>query len=101
MDTGQMDADVDQVSHNRSAFSLIELMVVIGIIAILIGLLMPTVRAVRLHAQQIKCAAQLHQLGAGLANYAVAFRGHYPVVGDHHAYGGDGTGDDDTDLPGW
>jgi prepilin-type N-terminal cleavage/methylation domain-containing protein len=84
----------------RAAFSLIELIVVIGIIAILIALLMPTLSRVRLHAQQVKCAAQLHQLGTGLANYAVAFRGHYPVVGDHHAYGGDGTGED-HEGPGW
>jgi len=89
-----------QASPFRSAFSLIELLVVIGIIAILIALLLPTLRKVRLHAQQIECAAHLRQLGTGLANYVAAFRGHYPVVGDHHAYGGDGTGED-HDGPGW
>jgi prepilin-type N-terminal cleavage/methylation domain-containing protein/prepilin-type processing-associated H-X9-DG protein len=83
------------------AFSLIELIVVIGIIAILLALLMPTLTLVRDRAKQLKCAAQLHALGQGLANYAVAFKGAYPACAKWEVYGGDGTGGDDTDLPGW
>ena len=59
----------------RRAFSLIELMVVIGIIAILIALLLPTMAKVRLHARQVQCATQLRQLGQGLANYVSVFKG--------------------------
>jgi len=81
-------------------FSLVELMVVIGIIAILIALLLPTLAKVRLQAKQVQCASPLHQVGQGLANYVAVFKGHYPVVGDHHAYGGDGTGED-HEGPGW
>ena len=73
---------------------------VIAIIAILIALLLPTLAKVRLQAKQVQCASNLRQLGTGLANYAAAFRGAYPVVGDHHAYGGDGTGED-HEGPGW
>jgi len=89
-------------SHHspRAAFSLIELLVVIGIIGILIALLLPVLSTVRAHAIQIKCAAQLHQLGQGLANYTVAFRGHYPACSDWQVYAGDGTGEDTPGL-GW
>lgn len=87
--------------RRRRAFSLIELIVVIGIIAVLLGLLLPTLSIARDHAKQIKCAAQLHSLGQAFANYAVAFRGAYPVAEQWETYGGDGTGDDSTDLPGW
>ena len=84
------------------AFSLIELMVVIGIIGILIALLLPTLSAVRAHAIQLKCAAQLHQIGIGLANYTVAFKGHYPACSDWQVYGGKGDGDgDDSNGLGW
>src|SRR5437868_3093395 len=81
-------------SREREAFTIVELLVVIGIIAILIAILLPTLGVVREHAKQLQCAAQLRQLGTGLVNYTVAFKGHYPVVSDWQVYGGDGTGED-------
>ena len=91
---------IGRPSRHPRGFSLVEILVVIGIIAILIALLLPTMAKVRLHANQVKCMAQLRQLGQGLANYASVFKGRYPVVGDHHAYGADGTGED-HDGPAW
>jgi len=87
--------------QQQHGFSLIELMVVIGIIAILIALLLPTLTLVREHAKQVKCAAQLHALGQGLANYAAAFKGSLPAIFNWEVYGGDGTGDDLSPNPGW
>ena len=81
-------------------FSLIEVVVVIGIIAVLIALLLPAMQRARDAARQVQCASQLRQLGVGFMNYAAQNRGWLPSWGAWHIYGGDGTGDDATG-PGW
>jgi len=85
----------------RRAFSLVELLVVIGIIAILIALLLPTLSRVREQARQVQCAAKLRMVGQALTMYANHNRSHYPSFSDWQVYGGDGTGEDDDDGPGW
>ena len=88
----------------RRGFSLIELIVVIGLIAVLIALLIPAVIRSRESARTIQCASQLHQLGQAFANYAVHFQGHLPSWSGWHiaggGAGGDGTGEDEAG-PGW
>ena len=54
----------------RRGFSLIELIVVIGIIMILIGLLFPTLQTARQHAVRLECMNNLRQIGHGLIMYS-------------------------------
>src|SRR4051794_37928401 len=84
----------------RHAFSLVELLVVIGIIAILIGLLLPAIQRARLVARTTQCATQLRAVGQALAVYANNNQGYFPSWSGWHVAGGNGSGDDEPG-PGW
>ncbi|RMF84954.1 MAG: prepilin-type N-terminal cleavage/methylation domain-containing protein [Planctomycetota bacterium] len=51
----------------RRAFTLAELLVVVGIIALLIALMLPPLQLARQHAMRTHCAARLRNLGAALS----------------------------------
>lgn len=63
---------------HRHAFTLVELLVVIGIIAVLIGILLPTLTRARQQAQTLTCAAQLRSVVQLAGMYATENRGSYP-----------------------
>src|SRR4051794_23938520 len=69
------------VRRRCGAFTLIELIVVIGILAVLLALLMPAVRSARESARTLRCAAQLRQIGQGIFGYAANHRGMTPPWG--------------------
>jgi type II secretory pathway pseudopilin PulG len=63
---------------STTGFTLVELLVVIGIIVVLIGILLPVASRAQESARRVKCAGNLRQLGQAILAYSSANDGKFP-----------------------
>jgi len=70
-----------QGSLTPAGFTLVELLVVIGIIALLIAILLPALNKARQAAQRTACSAKLHSMLLAATTHRIDHRGFYPLVG--------------------
>src|SRR5690242_13032390 len=79
--------------RKRCAFTLVELLVVIGVIAILMGMLLPAIRGARRQANLVQCASNLRSISSACLMHAQAKKGFLPLAGEIVGDPGTGWGD--------
>src|SRR5690606_17050360 len=82
-------------TEKKKGFTLVELLVVIGIIALLVAILLPTLNKARRSAQTVACLSNMRQLGLGIIMYAHEKDGQMP------AGSWDGWTSSPNDIAGW
>jgi prepilin-type N-terminal cleavage/methylation domain-containing protein/prepilin-type processing-associated H-X9-DG protein len=65
----------------RSGFTLVELLVVIGIIAVLVGILLPALNKARRAAATVQCQSNMKQIAIGMLQYIQNNKGKFPPSG--------------------
>jgi prepilin-type N-terminal cleavage/methylation domain-containing protein/prepilin-type processing-associated H-X9-DG protein len=74
-------------STRRRGFTLVELLVVIGIIAVMVGILLPTLNRARRAARSAQCLSTVRQLGIGFIMYSQQHRRSIPYYSTDDATG--------------
>jgi prepilin-type N-terminal cleavage/methylation domain-containing protein/prepilin-type processing-associated H-X9-DG protein len=69
---------VHQICDRHHGFTLVELLVVIGIIALLIGILLPALNKARMAGQRIQCLSNEKQICMSIVQYTIDNKGNFP-----------------------
>jgi prepilin-type N-terminal cleavage/methylation domain-containing protein/prepilin-type processing-associated H-X9-DG protein len=85
-------------SRQKRGFTLVELLVVIGIIAVLAALLVPAISGAREKADTASCSQNLRQIGSAVLTFAGENQGLCPTAGGVVPRGATDAG---TGKPGW
>ena len=67
------------ITYRPRGFTLLELLVVVGIIGLLVSIILPAVMSARDAARKLSCASNLRQIGEGLQNFESS-NGYLPGV---------------------
>lgn len=78
--------------RTRHGFSLVELLVVLGVTVLLTAIMFPAFRGVRESAQRLACSSNMRQIGLALTMYGDQNRGHLPTSAFSNVGGGSGAG---------
>lgn len=70
-----------------TAFTLIEVLVVVAIIALLMAVLLPSLQSARNQAKLAICKANCKQIGTMITQYQAEYRGFVPIMYNYYAYG--------------
>jgi len=67
-------------SRRRNAFTLVELLVVLGIIVVLVSILLPVLKGVREQSKSVTCSGNIHEILVAMSAYASASDGALPLA---------------------
>ena len=69
-----------KTSDRHHAYTLVELLIVVGIIACLVAVILPTIGRARDSAKSVGCLSGLRQMAIAARSYAVSYKGVYPIA---------------------
>jgi prepilin-type processing-associated H-X9-DG protein len=70
-------------SLRRPAFTLLQLLVLLGLLGVVLAFIMPPLAKAREKANRVKCAGHLRQIGIAMMAYVGDHQGYFPTAGDY------------------